>query len=178
MRSSALVILAACSTSPQAVELLSDTNRPFAPAQVTLSRSPPAPACDPSVPYGTDDLFTLDIVGVPDTRAQTLIAVMFHPGLPIGESLPVNIAPMTSSFGTPRQDGRLPLVANYFFWLQGENPDDIDSQALDDVEVRIDDLPDKEGETGAITVRMEFIDGGIYDVQVHVPALTVMPCPR
>lgn len=174
----AVAVLAAC-TDPKTIELLPDSTRAFSPANVSLARSPEQCGND-SAPFSSGDAFSLVLVGAPSsgTGLATAITVTFHPTLPVGQSLPVDLGELgvigsspggASIFG---QSGALPLANNAFSWVQGPDPSEIDATPLATVSIRIDKLPEAEGDLGILTIRMAYTDGGVYDVQVGTRATT------
>ncbi len=70
------------------------------------------------------------------------------------------------------QDGALPMTDNSFGWSQGTDSTELDAQPLSDASVWIDQLPHADGDIGTLTVRMTFMDGGVYDAEFSVALFT------
>ncbi|HUJ60488.1 MAG TPA: hypothetical protein VLX92_18430 [Kofleriaceae bacterium] len=170
-------LLAAC-TGGGLIENRPDSTLPFHPTEVTLERF--AAQCGVAHPIFQDaDLYDVSLLGVVEDP-RTMIDVSFHPTLPYDQALPVDLqafgvistsvgpgSNMTEIFG---QTGALPLDDNSFEWSQGADPGELDASALSSVTFTIGAMPYADGADGEFTVRLEFADGGVYDVTVR-PAL-------
>jgi len=177
--------ITAC-TGSDGVDPQSDSNRSFEPT-VTLSRGAldcnygaNPPQLDP--PLSGSDEYGLRLAGQP-TSPQTYIEFDFLPVLPLDLPQPVSLSafgPVTisvSNAGTSvyayGQTGNLPgNDGNEFFWVQGTNANELDPSPLTSASLEIEDMPTLDGGDGAFRIRMQFTDGGVYDVVVRAPMIT------
>jgi hypothetical protein len=167
------LVLTGCSDHGP-VENQSDATRTLDGATVTLLRYPET--CGQTPVFADGDLYSLAVSG---SAAVTppMIEISFHPTLPVAQALPVDLDPFgVLSYSTDAngnmidvvygQLGTLPLSAdNMFEWEQGADASAVDDQPITSASVSIDAMPGADNATGAVTVRMVFGDGGIFDAR-------------
>jgi hypothetical protein len=171
----ALVLTGCIDHAP--LENQSDATRTLADATVTLLRYPQI--CDDQTPQFADgDLYSLAISGSAAVT-PSMIAISFHPTLPVAQALPVDLDPFgVLSYSTDAngnmidvvygQEGTLPLSAdNMFEWQQGADASAVDDQPISTASVSIDSMPGADNAIGTLTVRMVFADGGIFDTRAN-----------
>jgi hypothetical protein len=185
------VILGACVTHhppvvPQA-ESVADNTVAFTPTEIDLERF--ATQCGVSNPIFQDsDLYDFSILGHTIVQGQyrTVITITFHRTIELGNDLPVQldafgvIGYQIDSQGNEThpeygQGGPLPDPRNTdssFGWSQGTDATELDSQALTNVTVRFDALPQADGDAADLTLRMVFADGRVYHVKLQAPLVT------
>ncbi|HEY1549860.1 MAG TPA: hypothetical protein VGG28_18655 [Kofleriaceae bacterium] len=133
-------------------------------------------------PFDDADLYSLTVSGPSSAIvAPAIVQISFHPTLPVGSALPVDLQPFgVLSYATDAngnmidvmygQQGALPLSAdNMFEWEQGSNPNTVDDQPITSATVEFDAMPGADNASATLTIRMVFADGGIFDTQVSAP---------
>jgi hypothetical protein len=183
-----LALTVAACTHGTGLENQPDATRTFSPATITLQRY--ATECGVQDPAFEDsDLYSMTLLGsAAGDQHPTMLQVTFHRTLPLNQALAVDLLPFgvvsstidsngteTDFFG---QDGTLPLTDNSFTWSQGTNAAEVDDQPISEATVTFEGMPAGEGDAGALTIRMVFSDGGIYDTQVSAALFTGLEgCP-
>jgi hypothetical protein len=193
------VVLAACVARHQGppvkpmVEQLDGNTLSFTPTELDLERfATQCGVADPS--FQDSDLYDFSILGrtIVFGQYRTMITIDFHRTIALASDHPVNL----DAFGVigykvdtqgnksdPEygQGGLIPDTGygdSSFEWFQGTDATELDSQALSNVTVRFDALPNFDGDAGVLTLRMVFADGGVYHVRLQAPLVTASSgCP-
>jgi hypothetical protein len=188
MRNLAFAFALTGCTATGPVDNQSDATRTLADATVMLLRYPGT--CNSATPqFGDADLYAMSVSGSAAVTPTT-IEISFHPTLPVAQALPVSLDAFgVLSYSTDAngnmidvvygQQGTLPLSTdNTFEWEQGADASAVDDQAITTATVTIDEMPGADDATGALTVRMVFADGGLFDARVSAPIdETFSGCP-
>lgn len=185
-RSFLVVILAVgCGGASQGVAPLPDSTLTFPLGTLDAERfSSMCGVANP--PFTSTDLYSISLFAN-DPVPHSAIEVRFQPTIALHEDLPVTLLPLqiiSESVGpngvfdvNMGQPGTFATAADdaSFTWAQGGNPSLVDAQLLDSVTLHFDTL---DGNHVALTIDMQFHDGGVLDLEVDVNAVTaVTSCP-